>query len=89
VKGQPDEQLLHQVECLNLVTNIVIIWNTLYMSKAVQQLREEGSPIDDADLKHIWLTPSGHLNVYGRYQFNLDEVRKNRKLRKLRQSKEF
>ena len=89
VKGKSDEQLLHQVECLNLVTNIVIIWNTLYMSKAVEQLREEGSPVDDADLKHIWPTRSEHLNVHGRYQFNLDAIRKHRKLRKLRQPKEF
>lgn len=89
VKGKPDEQLLHQVECLNLVTNIVIIWNTIYMSKAVEQLREEGYPVDDEDLKHIWPTRSEQLNVHGRYQFNLDEIRKNRKLRKLRQPKEF
>lgn len=88
VKGKQDEQLLHQVECLNLVTNIIIIWNTIYMSKAVEQLRLEGYPVDDEDLKHIWPTRSEHLNVHGRYQFNIDEIRKSRKLRKLRKPKD-
>jgi TnpA family transposase len=89
VKGKPDEQLLHQVECLNLVTNIVIIWNTIYMSKAVKQLRSEGYPVDDEDLKRVWPTRLEHLNVHGRYQFNLNEIRKNRRLRELRKPKDL
>jgi len=89
VKGKPDEQLLHQVGCLNLVTNVVIIWNTIYMSKAVKQLRQEGYPVEDEDLKHVWPTRSEHLNVHGRYQFNLNEIRKNRRLRTLRKPKDL
>lgn len=89
VKGKPDESLKHQVGCLNLVTNIIIVWNTIYINKAVEQLRAEGYPVDDEDLKHVWPTRFEQINVYGRYQFNLDEVRKNRKLRELRKPKDF
>ena len=85
IKGKTDEQLNHQIGCLNLVTNIVIVWNTLYVSKAVEQLRSEGIAIEDDYLKHVWPTGFEHINVYGRYQFNINEIKKNRELRDLRQ----
>jgi TnpA family transposase len=85
VKGKPDEQLKNQVGCLNLVSNIIIVWNTIYIEKAVEQLRKEGYLVDDEDLKHIWPTRHRHINVYGRYLFNIDEIRMLKKLRNLRQ----
>ena len=85
VKGKPDEQLRNQVGCLNLVSNIIIVWNTIYIGKAVEQLRQEGYTVDDEDLKHIWPTRHRHINVYGRYLFNIEDIRKLRELRKLRQ----
>ena len=30
------EALAHQTSCLNLVTNAVIVWNTVYMAAAVE-----------------------------------------------------
>jgi TnpA family transposase len=42
IKTQQDDQLLNQVGCLNLVTNAIIVWNTVYINKVVQQLRLEG-----------------------------------------------
>jgi TnpA family transposase len=83
VKGKPDEQLRNQVGCLNLVSNIIIVWNTIYIDKAVEQLRKEGYTVNDEDLMHIWPTRHGHINVYGRYFFNIDEIRNLKKLRKL------
>lgn len=32
------EALAHQASCLNLVTNAVMVWNTVYMAAAVEQL---------------------------------------------------
>lgn len=89
VKGQPDEQLNHQVGSLNLITNIIILWNTLYMSKVVEQLKSEGYTVDESSLKHIWPTHFEHINIYGQYRFNLDEMGKNRELRDLRQPVTF
>lgn len=89
VKGKQDEQLKNQVGCLNLISNIIIVWNTIYINKAVEQLREEGYRVDEEDLKRIWPTRFEHINVYGRYLFNREEIRKNRKLRKLRKPPSF
>jgi TnpA family transposase len=44
------EVLAHQASCLYLVTNAVIVWNTVYMAAAVAQLKQEGYPLDEADL---------------------------------------
>ena len=84
VRGKQDEQLQQQVGCLNLVTNAVILWNTVYIEKVVQQLRNEGHSIDDEDLKQIWPTRYAHINVYGRYHFNEEDIGKKRELRPLR-----
>ena len=60
------------------------------MNKAIKQIRQEGYPIDEEDLKSIWPTRFGHINVYGRYLFNRKEIlRKNRKLRQLRKPSLF
>ena len=84
IKTQQDDQLLNQVGCLNLVTNAIIVWNTVYINKVVQQLRLEGHSIDDEDLKYIWPTRHAHINVYGQYHFDKKRLRKKHPLRALR-----
>jgi hypothetical protein len=79
------EVLAHQASCLNLVTNAVIVWNTVYMAVAVEQLKQEGYPLEEANLAHIWPTRYAHLNVYGKYRFNVEEIRGRQGLRPLRQ----
>jgi Tn3 transposase DDE domain len=79
------EVLAHQASCLNLVTNAVIVWNTVYMAAVVEQLQQEGYPVQEGDLAHIWPTRYAHLNVYGKYHFNLEEALGRQGLRPLRQ----
>jgi TnpA family transposase len=80
------EELVNQASCLNLVTNAVILWNTVYMAEAVEQLKREGYPVNENDLPHIWPSRYEHINVYGRYHFNIEEARRRKGLRPLRQS---
>jgi TnpA family transposase len=79
------EARTHQASCLNLVTNAVILWNTVDMAVAVEQLKQEGYPVQDSDLAHIWPTRYEPLNVYGKYHFNLEEAQGRKGLRPLRQ----
>jgi hypothetical protein len=79
------EVLAQQASCLNLLMNAVVVWHTVYMAAVVEQLKQEGYPLDEADLAHIWPTPYAHLNVYGKYQFNVEEIRGRQGLRPLRQ----
>lgn len=79
-----DDGLQHQVQCLNLLTNAIIIWNSVYMTEALEQMKQEGYVVDPQDLRHIWPTRFEHINVYGRYQFNLEEAHSRAGLRALR-----
>lgn len=84
VRGQTDEQLRNQVGCLNLVTNAIIIWNAVYMEKVVQQLQQQEQLVKDEHLMHLWPTRHAHINVYGKYHFEIEHIGKERPFRSLR-----
>jgi TnpA family transposase len=48
-----DEGLQHQVGSLNLLANAVILWNSVYMTEALEQLEREGYVIDPEALMYI------------------------------------
>ena len=78
------EALTHQALCLNLVTNAVIVWNTVYMAAVVEQLKHEGVLVQDSDIAHVWPTRYAHINVYGKYHFDVEEAHTRKGLRPLR-----
>lgn len=61
-----------QALCLTLVVNCVAAFNAGLLGEAVGQLRAAGFEIDDADVAHLGPTMTEHLNVHGRYRFDLD-----------------
>lgn len=71
---QPDEQETH-FGCLNLLINMVVVWNTVYMAKVIDQLKLEGHEISDDDLKHLSPARRGHINPYGKYEFDFDALK--------------
>jgi TnpA family transposase len=77
------EALTQQALCLNLVTNAVIVWNTVYMAAVVEQLKQEGYLVHDQDLAHVWPTRYAHINMHGKYRFNVEEARARKGLRPL------
>jgi TnpA family transposase len=82
-KRHPEDQL-NQAACLNLVTNAVVAWNTVYMWEAIEQLKKEGRQIDDADVKHLSPARYEHINVFGKYSFPVKEELSRKSLRPLR-----
>ena len=86
LRRKRSDELVNQASSLNLVTNAVIVWNTVYMAEAVAQLKREEYPIQESDLAHIWPTRYEHINVYGRYHFNIEEAQGRKGLRPLRQA---
>lgn len=85
-KRFPEEQQT-QANSLNLVTNAIVLWNTVYLQAAVEQIKSEGIEIKDEDLKHISPARYAHLNPYGRYYFNIEENLNRKGLRFLREKK--
>lgn len=76
--------MTNQVSCLNLVTNAVITWNTVYMNAVIEQLKKEGCQIIESDVRHIWPTRFEHINVYGKYSFDTKNQYAGNGLRPLR-----
>ena len=86
-KRFPEEQQT-QANSLNLVTNAIIVWNTVYLQAAVEQLKSEGVEVTDENLKQISPTRFAHINPYGRYYFNVEENMNRKGLRPLRKKED-
>jgi len=64
---------------------LLMVWNTVYMAAVVEQLKQEGYPMQEQDLAHVWPTCHRHINTYGKCHFNVEGEWKRRGLRPLRQ----
>jgi TnpA family transposase len=82
-EGQED-----QLGALGLVTNAVVLWNTIYMQAALDHLQNQPGKIREEDEARLSPLVHGHLNVLGRYSFSLNEQVKNGQLRPLNPIKE-
>jgi TnpA family transposase len=78
-EGQED-----QLGALGLVVNAVILWNTIYMDAALDQLRTEGFVVRDEDVARLSPLIHEHINMLGRYAFTLPEPVARGELRPLR-----
>lgn len=78
-EGQED-----QLGALGLVTNVCVLWNTVYTARALDQIRAEGRPVAAADVARLSSLGFDHLRMLGRYNFSLPENIRNGQLRPLR-----
>ena len=78
-EGQED-----QLGALGLVLNIIVLWNTIYMDAALNQLRVEGYPMRDEDVSRLSPLLHPHINMMGRYSFLVPEIVAKGELRPLR-----
>lgn len=78
-EGQED-----QLGALGLVVNIIVLWNTLYMTAAVERLKQHGYPVQDEDLARLSPLIYEHINMLGRYSFAVPEEVARGELRPLR-----
>ncbi|MDF7600408.1 Tn3 family transposase, partial [Escherichia coli] len=67
-EGQED-----QLGALGLVTNAVVLWNTLYMQEALSHLRKSGETPEEEHLARLSPLIHGHINMLGHYTFSLPE----------------
>lgn len=63
-EGQED-----QLSALGLVTNAVVLWNTLYTEVALKQLKADGFQAKGENLGRLSPLKHKHINVLGRYSF--------------------
>ena len=63
----------HRACGLNLVIAAITLWNTVYLKRVLEALRERGDPIPDELVRH--LSPLGweHINLTGNYVWSLNK----------------
>jgi hypothetical protein len=65
----------NQAGCLYFLTNAVIVWNTVYMQAALDAIQQEGYPVQEEDLVHLWPVRFVHIHRYGQYECNVEVAR--------------
>jgi hypothetical protein len=59
--------------CLSLLSNAVLVWNTLRITDIVNQLRAAGHAIADQDLARVSPLMHSHVIPNGTYRFSDEE----------------
>ncbi len=67
-EGQED-----QLGALGLVTNTVVLWNTIYMQDALDHLQQNSMEVRDQDLARLSPLLHEHVRMLGHYTFTLPE----------------
>jgi hypothetical protein len=62
----------------------MILWNTIYLDRALEHLRSLGRRIEPEDEARLSPLQHSHINVLGRYQFALSESMMRGEYRPLR-----
>lgn len=71
IRKKYPEDHINQANCLNLITNVITVWNTVYMQAALDYLKQHGHEISDEDLTHLSPARFEHINIYGKYSFDI------------------
>ena len=84
IRDRSFENQRYRASGLNLVVSAVVLWNTVYLERAVQALRDSGEIVDDKILQH--LSPLGweHVNLTGDYIWRQSRQPEQGKFRPLR-----
>ena len=70
-EAQQEEAQQEVVRCLNVVTNVVVVWNTVYAQLALQRQQATGQPALPKHLAQLLPARFADLNRLGRYSFQL------------------
>ena len=69
---------------LNLVVAAIVLWNTVYLERAVTTLRASGADVPDALLQHLSPLAWEHILLTGEYRWAPDPTRRPGQRRELR-----
>ncbi len=63
------EGMEDQLGALGLVINCITLWNTVYLDRILQRLREGGYEVRDEDVARLSPYMFAHIKVHGHYSF--------------------
>jgi hypothetical protein len=62
--------MMNKASCLSLLCNAVLVWNTVHMSRIIEQLRATGVTITDEEVALISPLAYAHVIPNGTYFFD-------------------
>lgn len=68
------EGMEDQLSALGLVLNCVVLWNTIYSNRALDQLRDQDYPVLDSDTERLSAFIRDHIGIDGHYAFHLPDL---------------
>jgi TnpA family transposase len=77
-----------QEEQLGALGNAMILWNTSYMHRTLEEMRGRGMKIAPEDVERLSPLGYDHINLLGRYTFSLPEEIRQRAFYPLRELEE-
>lgn len=69
---------------LNLVVTAIILWNTVYLERAIESLKAHGYTVDDELIGHLSPLAWEHINLTGDYVWRQSRKVEKGKFRPLR-----
>ena len=61
------EEIMNKATCLSLLSNAVLVWNTMHMTRIVEELRANGETIDEEELSRVSPMAFSHVIPNGTY----------------------
>jgi hypothetical protein len=61
------EEIMNKATCLSLLSNAVLVWNTVHMTRVIAQLRANGETITPEELRRISPLAFSHVIPNGTY----------------------
>lgn len=65
------EGIMNKASCLSLISNAVLVWNTLQIQRIVEELRASGQSVDDEDLARVSPLLRAHVIPNGSYDLSI------------------
>jgi TnpA family transposase len=65
------EESMNKSSCLSLISNAVLVWNTVQIQRTVEELRTSGHPVQDEDLARVSPLLRTHVIPNGSYDLSI------------------
>jgi TnpA family transposase len=65
------EEIMNKASCLSLISNAVLVWNTIQIQRIVDGLRASGHPVKDEDLARVFPLLRAHVIPNGSYDLSI------------------
>jgi TnpA family transposase len=69
VQERSFEEMTHRASGLNLIVAAIVLWNTVYLQKAIDRLEERNAPIPAQYLPHLSPMLWDHILLTGEYKW--------------------